>query len=158
MSTRGGDRVYKTGSGAKDREDFGAYLRKTLQEFYEKHYKDKQVEEEEHIKNIRRFANALSEKSDILKDGKMRFGVAQKLLNLYLKYLWSADIMKYEPPHCPVDSIISNNVDGHYTWAASYSEGEYRKIVKLIKQKAEAKEWTMAVWELFTYSNAKRKK
>lgn len=155
LSTRVGGRVYKTGAEAKDREDFGKYLRKMLRDFYEKHYKDKQVEEEEHIENLRRFADVLSEKSDILEDGKIRFGVAQKLLNLYLKYLWSADIMKYEPPHCPVDSIISNKVEGHYTWTASDSEEKYREIVKLIKQKAEAKGWTIAVWELFTYSNAK---
>jgi hypothetical protein len=37
--------------------------------------------------------------------GKINFGIAQKMLNLYLKYMWSLGNIQ-EPPHFPVDRII----------------------------------------------------
>jgi hypothetical protein len=39
-----------------------------------------------------------------------KIGVAQKLLNLQLKYLWCLGLIS-EPPHCPVDRIIINETD-----------------------------------------------
>jgi hypothetical protein len=41
----------------------------------------------------------------------MRIGLAQKALNLYLKYLWCLGEI-HEPPHCPLDSIVLGQVPG----------------------------------------------
>lgn len=45
---------------------------------------------------------------DKLEGGKMKFGRAQKLLNMYLKYMWCAGEIS-TPPHCPFDNQIINN-------------------------------------------------
>ena len=64
------------------------------------------VSEDEHIRNILKiidFANKAD--TGILGRDLYKFGVAQKLLNLALKYYWClAEVV--EPPHCPVDRII----------------------------------------------------
>lgn len=47
------------------------------------------VAEEHHIKNIVSLSEKLSkEHAGALVNGRFRIGVAQKALNLYLKYLW----------------------------------------------------------------------
>lgn len=151
-----GTPVYKPNISKPKKDTVRDAIKEKLCKYATSFYMERVVEHEEHISTIKRFAREISEAySDNLLNGKLVFGRAQKLLNLYLKYLWCADIMKYEPPHCPVDSIISNEVDGHYTWTTSDIEKEYRDIVKLIKQKAEAEELSMAVWELLTYSRLK---
>lgn len=61
-----------------------------------------------HISHIVALQKAVTdEHGDNLAGGKLKFGRAQKLLNMYLKYLWCAGKMP-EPPHCPFDDIIIN--------------------------------------------------
>lgn len=42
----------------------------------------------------------------ILLCGKFRIGVAQKALNLFLKYAWALGMIPVPPPHCPFDSVV----------------------------------------------------
>jgi hypothetical protein len=58
------------------------------------------------IENLIRFAN--NNNFGVLSETGYKYGVAQKLLNLALKYYWCLGLIK-EPPHCPVDRIIINN-------------------------------------------------
>lgn len=46
------------------------------------------ISDEAHLKNIQSVSDFSNEYGDILTIGKLNFGVSQKLLNLYLKYLW----------------------------------------------------------------------
>jgi hypothetical protein len=63
-------------------------------------YKTGNVSDEQHIDNIKSISAYSSNFS-----GKINFGIAQKMLNLYLKYMWSLGNIQ-EPPHFPVDRII----------------------------------------------------
>src|SRR5690606_17660432 len=49
----------------------------------------------------------LAEKNhkEILKNEKFRIGISQKIINLFLKYLWVIG-KKEMPPLCPIDGII----------------------------------------------------
>jgi hypothetical protein len=61
-----------------------------------------EVSSEEHVDNIENFQTKIAS----LLNAPFSFGIAQKLLNLYLKYLWCLGDLAYAPPHCPVDSIV----------------------------------------------------
>ena len=64
--------------------------------------------EEQHYKNIESLiakANVLG--SVLLGPDGYKYGVAQKLLNLAVKYMWCLEHIN-EPPHCPIDRIIIN--------------------------------------------------
>jgi len=107
--------------------------------------------EETHIVNIGRlveFGNQAG--SSLLSDTGYRFGIAQKLLNLLLKYLWCLGLIP-EPPHCPVDRIILNRTSlrGTLNWTSIKSVNEYRQAIKAVR--VVAKDKSLAVWELETY-------
>ncbi|MDE8740904.1 hypothetical protein PZA20_03625 [Pectobacterium polaris] len=72
-------------------------------------YKSK-CSETRHIENIKMLVDFGTDigKGLLCKDG-YKFGVAQKLLNLLLKYLWCLGHIP-EPPHCPVDRLILEKV------------------------------------------------
>lgn len=59
-----------------------------------------------HIGRIGELQNAASaECGYYIKGGKLLFGRAQKMLNMYLKYLWCAGMID-TPPHCPFDDRV----------------------------------------------------
>lgn len=77
----------------------------------------------------------------ILHEGKFRFGVAQKLVNLYLKYLWV--IGRGELPiHCPVDGVVKTKLvkslnikDSELTnWTEISDISQYIKYINSIKE------------------------
>lgn len=74
-------------------------------------------------------------------------GVAQKLVNVHLKYLWTAGFCP-EPPHCPIDGIIRDIAGIDYTWTQSDSIEEYKVAIAKLKTLAEEKGFTLAQWEL----------
>jgi len=90
------------------------------------------------------------EYKDILKLGQLNYGTAQKLVNLYLKYLWCLD-MAPEPPHCPIDRIILGKA-GIYdiSWTKINSMEEYISTINKIKK--VSKDLSVAQWELENYS------
>ena len=44
--------------------------------------------------------------NDFLEGGELKIGVCQKIINLYLKYLWCAQLIDFTPPHFPLDRMI----------------------------------------------------
>jgi len=95
----------------------------------------KTCSEEDHLKNIKSliaFANKVD--PGILGPNKYKYGVAQKLLNLALKYFWCAGIIA-KPPHCPVDRIIieKTKFKGKLNWTQIVQEDDYLKVIKEIK-------------------------
>ena len=114
------------------------------------------VSEKQHIRNITKLAAQLSRKHPtLLTKGRMKFGHAQKALNLYLKYLWCLDKLPM-PPHCPLDSIILKKIPGftQERWTKLDSPERYELIIVAAKGKAKAKEkgLPLAVWELYEYN------
>jgi len=106
-----------------------------------------QAQSLEDLKNIEKFAEEItSEFGDILEGDVFRIGIAQKILNLYLKYLWVAGEIK-TPPHFPVDRIMINHCGfNNINWTAIDNIEEYKKIINRARQIAGDK--PLAVWEL----------
>jgi len=116
-------------------------------------YVHKGLAEDIHLDNIEKLkerailiANELAMK---LKGDNFRFGIAQKLLNLYLKYLWCAGYIK-EPPHFPVDRIIIQSLESasKTNWTELDDVKEYRWIIELAREEAGN---NLAKWELENY-------
>ena len=104
------------------------------------------VPDEAHCEYIESLSNrATREHSVCLRKGKLRFGVAQKLVNLYLKYLWVADLVE-EPPHCPIDGIVRDLAGLDYNWITDDSRCQYERVIAALKRRAHPK--SLAVWEL----------
>ena len=104
-----------------------------------------------HEENLEKLIQKGSEfGKDILKDGKYPLGVAQKLLNLQLKYLWCYNITA-KPPHCPVDSIIMKELpsEDRKPWTKIEELSAYKNIIS--KLKAIAGDQSLADWELTVF-------
>lgn len=78
-----------------------------------------------------------------------KFGVAQNLMNLLLKYLWCLGYIP-EPPPCPVDRIIlsKTSLRGKLNWTQIQSADEYRKAISAIQKVACQERLSIAQWEL----------
>jgi hypothetical protein len=119
------------------------------------HYLDleKPCREEQHYKNIARLIQFANQKDPgVLGEDGYRYGVAQKLLNLMLKYLWCADLISV-PPHCPVDRIVIDKTQySGKAWTKIREESEYREIIEAIKDLSKAKQMSTSEWELNFYN------
>jgi hypothetical protein len=103
----------------------------------------------EHFAAIRGISDNLSASfGSILKGGRFRYGTAQKVLNLYLKFLWRLGQI-IAPPHCPVDGIVLSAAGIEGRWTHSDNEAEYVGWIKILRQKARPlnlAEWEYRLW------------
>jgi len=142
--------VYSKESSQSDRDEFVKLFRKKLT-LLEKLYAVG-VTENDHITNMIRFKDELSAAfPNVLANRTMLFGVAQKAVNLYVKYLWVLDYIP-QPPHCPVDRIILNKVGiNNINWTTLDDVEVYKSIIATIrivadKEKSTIPEWELKVW------------
>lgn len=107
-----------------------------------------------HVENIKRLADFGTDigKGLLCEDG-YKFGVAQKLLNLLLKYLWCLGHIP-EPPHCPVDRLIleKTNLRGKINWTSITRASEYQRAICAIKSVAQSCGLSIAEWECQFYA------
>ena len=144
-------KTYKPNINPKQKKHFNIFLRNRL-EYYGKYYY-KTISNDQHIKNITLLTKEISNNFHrILYNDKFRIGCAQKLLNLYLKYLWSLSIIP-EPPHCPIDEKIIRKIGLNISWTKIDRIDEYRKIIDKIKNVAKEKNLSIAKWELKEWRN-----
>lgn len=137
--------IYAAGFKENQRSPVRDALRKELIAMEAK-YSGARVQEEKHVSYISGLASRLSaEHTMLLHGGRLRFGIAQKLVNLHLKYLWTAGLVE-EPPHCPIDGIVRDLAKLPYDWTTSDSEGEYRAAIAALAVVAAPR--SLAVWEL----------
>jgi hypothetical protein len=130
-------------------EDVRDLLAETAQAYEER------VGDLAHFIRIRDLANALqNEHPTVLAAGRMRIGILQKALNLYLKYLWTWGRVDM-PPHCPFDKMVIDAVpfDGMVTtrttwrpWTRRDSLEEYERLVTAARVVAGTVR--LAEWEL----------
>lgn len=142
--------VYRAGLTESGRKAFQRGLKSKLTKLLE-HYRNS-VNEQRHCTNIEELANHLStEYAQVLADGRMKIGHAQKALNLYLKYMWCAGWIP-EPPHCPFDRIVLQFVPEckNMLWTKLDSMDDYNLIVKCSKIAAGTQ--SLSMWELKIYS------
>ncbi|BBD09998.1 hypothetical protein [Desulfovibrio ferrophilus] len=117
-------------------------------EYHLSHYRDGFVQEEPHIRNIQRLQQKVTEKhGGALQGQNMRFGTAQKFLNLALKYLWVHGEIK-EPPHLPVDRLIAQNVGADYLWTQNDDANEYQHAIECCQRVSQHYGLSLARWEL----------
>ncbi len=134
--------IYKENYSEKIRTDFRKALREKVESFIKEKYYQK-VEEEQHIETIKelvKFSNNLTIEGNCI---PINFGIAQKLINLYLKYLWCLKEIP-RPPHFPVDRIIQekiikilkdNKLDSLtlLPWTQFEDDTHYRKVINKAK-------------------------
>lgn len=130
---------------------FREFIKKYLFEnVFEKYYKTKI--NEEHLYNLIADLQKYSQLNfkEIFKGGELRFGNAQKIINLYLKSMWIADWLDV-PPHFPVDRIIQNKMGTIFPWT-NMDKADYKSIIynarKLMVDDGYAE---LAVWEANKY-------
>jgi hypothetical protein len=122
------------------------------------------VSDEEHVGNIQELVSRVGKDFAKFLDGdQLRFGVAQKAFNLYLKYLWCAGQL-CRPPHCPFDDRIINGINGkekldlpsgcERRWTQADRPEYYRDWVSAAKKKAEKVTLSLAEWELQVWNVA----
>lgn len=107
-----------------------------------------------HIANIERLVEfGTAEGGELLGPDGYKFGVAQKLLNLLLKYLWCLGHVA-EPPHCPVDRLIlaKTTLRNKLNWTEIKTASKYNEAVNAIRVVAQASELSLPQWELQFYS------
>ena len=170
MATR--VRLFISNATESERKDFRDATKSIIIEEMAPDYREG-VSEKKHNTNIVRLSEKMSKSyKRILKDKKFKIGRAQKLLNLYLKYLWVAGEIP-PPPHCPFDRIVIHEIMARHCdfdeeikeklLAVKWTEldwiedknGElgYRSLVKYAKQCKGDKYPSLAEWELVEYNN-----
>jgi len=150
--------VYKQNHGVtpEDRVIFKQYLSERLEE-YAKHV-NRSLNDKEYIKILEKFENDIRnyKHKEILKYDGLTFGRVQKLLNLYLKYLWVFNQPQSidPPPHCPIDSTILGKIDWPYPdikWTMPiFTVQKYQEAIDLCRKKTKD---DIAGWELQMFNN-----
>ena len=136
------------------RKEFHDSLREALVELATQYKRS--VVDDAHVKNILHLAQSLSGKHRaLLNGGEMKFGHAQKALNLYLKYLWCLELTEV-PLHCPIDSIILQKIPKftQVRWTQLTDPTEYKSIIAAAKAQAAIKGLSIAAWELQEYNTS----
>ena len=109
----------------------------------------KTVDDETHVQKIQSFATSLSQQfQDMFRDQHVKIGVAQKGVNLFLKYLWSLDRIP-EPPHCPIDAIVLRAIRYDAKWTQLDSVEIYTNIIDACRQTAGTQslsQWELELW------------
>ena len=109
------------------------------------------VDDSSHVANICEIADEMtSQFSRFLKRERFRIGIAQKALNLYLKYLWCLGEIP-APPHCPFDSIVIAHLpkERQRPWTSIDKAEDYMALVgaaRVIAGESSQAEWELKVW------------
>jgi hypothetical protein len=146
LSTRAKDwPIYSSSCKESQRKEVKCGFRQVLDDIFSK-YSTGIVTESEHVEYIDSVANNFSAKHRVaLHRGRLRFGVAQKLINIHLKYLWVAGFGS-EPPHCPLDGIVRDLACLDYDWTSSDSKLHYLEAIDQLRNIASPR--SLSVWEL----------
>lgn len=145
--------IYTKQATSEDRAKVQAWVRLQLRERAFA-YATTPISAEAHVLNI----SALSKDTTahfgmVLFEQRLRFGVTQKLLNLYLKYLWLAELTAM-PPHCPIDGQIREEANLNYQWTRSDSQQEYEFAIAELEAKCPGK--SLAEWELVAFEGRRK--
>ncbi len=134
------------------KSEFREAIRNKISNIVLNKYKETSVTSAAHIKtliDVKKWIDA--NYSHILTDGEIKFGVVQKLMNLYLKYQWCLGLVNM-PPHCPFDRIIISEMKLHKppAWTKMNSVETYKMLVNKASELAGKK--AIAEWELDVFS------
>jgi len=136
--------IYKEKIPTSTRKKFREELRNHIEDLVKNNYSF-EISEENHIENIQSIVNFSKEQEFEGFKIPVNFGVAQKLLNLYLKYLWCAGQLKTIPIHFPVDRLIQGLLNDEAkkadiqkrelkAWTQFEDEVEYIKVIRFAEK------------------------
>ncbi len=115
---------------------------------------NRSVSDVEHISNMRTIKSVIeSGYSDLLFGGELKVGTIQKSLNLYLKYLWCLEEITV-PPHCPIDSLILEQIKVYDSWTKLNSFKTYMEWVMKLRNLSKSlgyssiQDWECEVWNM----------
>ncbi|HKO78233.1 MAG TPA: hypothetical protein VJU52_13535 [Flavobacterium sp.] len=140
--------VYKGDVTDTQKSDFKLQTREFIESSLMPHYSEITVSDEIHIENINKLSDFTRQFQSILQNGKLNFGVSQKMLNLYLKYLWCHNKISH-PPHFPVDRRIQEiaRFKPVVSWTQFTDSTDYMRVINHVRK--ENKEYsTIAEYEL----------
>ena len=122
--------VYEKNISDSEKSLFKTKTREYIENTLLIHYFNNEVSDELHIDNINKLSCFTEQFQSILQNGKLNFGVSQKMLNLYLKYLWCHNKIS-EPPHFPVDRRIQENIRFRpiVSWTKFEDSIDYMRII-----------------------------
>ncbi|AWV98480.1 hypothetical protein [Arcticibacterium luteifluviistationis] len=130
--------IYKKEATETQREVFKKELRASVDKLV-KAYEAKAIKPEIHLQNIESVVQFFK-KYDFINNEYSRFGIAQKVLNLYLKYLWVLNLVKV-PPHFPVDRqiqyLLKIKESDIEPWTTMKESRKYMDIINLAQTKLE---------------------
>ena len=149
-------KLYDPEATEPERKKFRQYVSAYCEKYLLHQYKTDEVSAADHCKNIEKLQSHVNHEypyKKVLYGSHFNIGVAQKLLNLQLKYLWCMGEIK-TPPHCPVDSIIQKKIKSkdRCNWTEIDSIPRYEKVIKAITEQATKDGYkSIAEWELCKY-------
>ena len=171
--------VFARGTKESDKEKVRVRACQELDKFA-KRYKKRKVSEDEHTNNIQALRDTLTQHHwQFLHKREYRFGRAQKMLNVYLKYLWCLEKMGTRtPPHCTFDRDIiklsrkalgselgslvpKKMIRDKVTWNWTQSDDVNHYLLWVAGAKAAAKKGghrSPAEWELIEWNKRQGKK
>jgi hypothetical protein len=144
--------VYAKNAGEDDKQELRKAIRKKVKSLVAAEYTKLSVTSEEHIKNLEAIkAWVDTSYSRVLRNGEIKFGVVQKLVNLFLKYQWCLGRIE-EPPHCPFDRTIIERLKlkNPPNWTEMNDVETYKMLVE--KAREAAKQQSTADWELDVFA------
>jgi hypothetical protein len=102
--------VYKDGNPndyglSLEKQAFKTDLRAYIDQKLLPQYQSSGISDEAHLSNIHSLCDFSCSHGHLLTNAQLNFGVGQKMLNLWLKYLWCLGEIE-TPPHFPVDRRI----------------------------------------------------
>ncbi len=145
--------IYQKGIKEKQKVDFKNKLHELVLDIA-KQYKI-EVIDKNHLNNIYLISQLIH---NALQNGNLNFGISQKVLNLYLKYLWCLERIP-TPPHFPVDRIIQKElrIKKIVSWTQMKNEKDYMRIIEHAKLKAQEQNISPSQLELNLYSRRNNK-
>lgn len=144
--------IYNKTATQAQKKKFKNELRFYIEKLVLEEYHKEGITDEAHINNINSIVNYTinyNKENDILSNGKLNFGVSQKLLNLYLKYKWCLKEIP-TPSHFPVDRRIQSilKMKKIASWTQMGDSKEYEKIIAAVRDLAKTEELSAAHYEL----------
>jgi hypothetical protein len=144
-----GARVYREETHERNKGPFRAEWESLIRQESQRYIRATQpISDDQHCDVIRKISENLSSKfGNILQDGALRYGISQKALNLYLKYLWRLKRASIQPPHCPVDGVVLREGGILGSWTKCKEEKEYRDWIDALRINAKQKGLSLSEWE-----------
>ena len=152
--------IYKKNIRENQRLELKKFVKNIIINDYLFHYKNI-VNDVKHVANIENISYKASKQfSNILHFNRFRIGTSQKILNLYLKYLWCfGEITK--PPHCPIDGLVLEKLKQispknykkifSISWTKLDNINQYNKIIDVARYIVgeDLSEWELNFWSTF---------